>query len=226
VRSPYEDTFVSWSVPGRLADQLWAGAWWFLGTTFFRQNIILWQGRPSPLLHLRVAVPRFRPNASMRRVLRRNADLVAKIRAPIVDDVRRRLFDRHKSRFTEGVPDSLDDFLGPSPGVHPVSGIEFDVYCGGELIAASYVAVGEKSVASLYGIFDPAHSRRSLGWYTLLLELEYAQRGGYRFYYPGYALANMSRMDYKKRLPALEAYEWNEGWRPYAGPNGPENFRE
>ena len=30
----------------------------------------------------------------------------------------------------------------------------------------SYLALGETSVASLYGVFDPAYSRRSLGWFT------------------------------------------------------------
>lgn len=215
MRSPYEDTFVSWSVPGRLADQLWAGAWWFLGTTFFRQSVILWQGRPAQLLHLRVDLAGFEPDARLRRVRRRNRDLVAHARTPVLDETRRRLFDRHKTRFTEGVPDSMDDFLGPAPGLHPVPGVEFDVYADGNLIAVSYLALGETAVASLYGVFDPAYSRRSLGWFTLLLELEYARRQGYRYYYPGYALADASRMDYKKRLPALEAYAWNRGWHPY-----------
>lgn len=220
VRTPYDDTFVSWSVPSPLADQLWAGGWWFLGTTFFRQCAILWHGRPEPLVHLRVVLDQYRPSARLRRLQRKNADLRAEVRPALVDAERRRLFDRHKTRFQEGVPDSIDDFLGPSPGLHPVRAVEFDVHCGPELVAVSYLALGEKSTASLYGVFEPALAPRSLGWFTMALELEWARARGYQYYYPGYTLAGPSPMDYKKRLPALEAYEWNNGWRPFAEVDG------
>lgn len=215
VRTPYEDTFVSWSVPPRLMDQLWSGAWWFLGTTFFRQSMIAWRGSPAELLHLRIVLGRYFPSHSQRRILRRNRDLEVTIRLPIIDDERRELFNRHKCRFMEGIPDSLDDFLGPMPGVHPVSGLEFDLCHEGRLVAASYVARGENSMASLYGIFDPEQSDRSLGIFTMLLEIAHARQCGMRYYYPGYALAEPSCMDYKKRFWGLEAYSWDQGWRPF-----------
>lgn len=215
VRTPYEDSFVSWSVPPRLMDQLWSGAWWFLGTTFFRQNMIAWRGKPAELLHLRIALSRFRLSQSQRRIVRRNRDLQIIIRPPVVDDERRQLFDRHKRRFVEGIPEALDDFLGPAPGVHPVQGIEFDLRSDGRLLASSYVAKGENSLASLYGFFEPEMAERSLGIYTMLLEIAHARRLGLRFYYPGYALCDASCMDYKKRFWGLESYDWDTGWRPF-----------
>lgn len=215
VRTPYEDSFVSWSVPPRLMDQLWSGAWWFLGTTFFRQNMIVWRGQRSELLHLRIALARFIPSQSQRRILRRNRDLQVTVQPPQIDDHRRNLFDRHKLRFAEGIPDSLDDFLGPDPGVHPVGGWEFDVWDGTRLLAVSYTARGESALASLYGCFDPDESDRSLGIYTMLLEIAHARRLGLRYYYPGYALVDPSCMDYKKRFAGLESYDWDNGWRPF-----------
>jgi leucyl-tRNA---protein transferase len=196
-------------------DDLWAGAWWFLGTTFFRQSVLPWNGRMEPLLHLRIRMNRFALSASQRRVLQRNRSLRLQVRPAEITDVQRDLFHRHKRRFVDGVPDSLDDFLGPAPASHPVSILEFSVHDGRRLLAASYLARGENSVASLYGIFDPGESARSLGTLTMLLELAYTQQRGFEFYYPGYALLNPSPMDYKKRFHGLESYEGDENWREF-----------
>ena len=196
-------------------DELWAGAWWHLGTTFFRQGSLPWRGEMTRLLHLRLRLERYSPSESQRRVLRRNADLrVVPVKAQL-DERRRELFDRHKLRFTENIPSSLEDFLGPHPSSVPVPTIEFGIYSGDELVAASYLACGQESVASLYGFFAPEWSRRSLGVLTMLHEIQFARERGYRIYYPGYALVKPSSMDYKKRFHGLESFDWTDGWKPF-----------
>ncbi|MBM3901491.1 MAG: arginine-tRNA-protein transferase [Verrucomicrobia bacterium] len=196
-------------------DELWAGAWWHLGTTFLRQGFLPWRGEITPLLHLRLRLELFAPSESQRRVLRRNTDLRVVTRMAELDDQRRELFHRHKVRFAESIPNSLEDFLGPDPSSIPVPTLEFAVYSGATLVAASYLACGHESVASLYGFFAPEWSRRSLGILTMLQEIQFAQENGYRIYYPGYALVKPSSMDYKKRFHGLEAYDWTDGWRPF-----------
>ncbi|MCW5559444.1 MAG: GNAT family N-acetyltransferase, partial [Verrucomicrobiae bacterium] len=212
VKAQLENVFASWAVSPAVMDQLWAGAWWYLGTTFFRQAAIPWRGRMEPLLHLRVRLDRFRLSTSQRRILRRNADLRIVRREAKVDALRRDLFDRHKQRFQDGVPQALDDFVGPLPSQVPVSATEFDVFQGRRLIAVSYLARGHRSVASLYGFFDPRFSSRSLGLLTMLEEIAFARSEGCDWYYPGYALQEPSSMDYKKRFHGLEAYDWDRGW--------------
>lgn len=212
VKAQLENVFASWAVSPSVMDQLWAGAWWHLGTTFFRQAAIPWRGRMEPLLHLRVRLDRFRLSASQRRILRKNADLRIVRREARVDALRRDLFDRHKQRFQDGVPQALDDFVGPMPSQVPVSALEFDVFHGRRLIAVSYLARGQRSVASLYGFFDPRFSNRSLGLLTMLEEIAFARTEGCDLYYPGYALREPSSMDYKKRFHGLEAYDWDRGW--------------
>ncbi len=216
VRAQLENVFASWAVPPDAMDQLWAGAWWHLGTTFFRQATIPWRGRLEPLLHLRLRLDQFSPSDSQRRIMRRNRDLRVVRRDAVVDDERRELFDRHKERFREGIPNALDDFVGPAPGRVPVPSVEFDVYEGRQLIAVSYLAQGTRSVASLYSCFDPRRDRRSLGVFTMLEEIAFARSTGREWYYPGYALEQDSSMDYKKRFHGLEAYHWNIGWSPFA----------
>lgn len=210
-----EDVFSSWSVPARVMDELWAGAWWYLGTTFYRQANIHWRGENTPLVHLRMQLNQFAPSQSQRRILRRNSDLRVEHRLAKVDDQRRELFHRHKERFSEGVPHALEDFVGPDPSCIPVPTVEFNVFAGDTLVAASYLAHGENAVASLYGFFDPQWSDRSLGLLTMLLEIQYARRSGLQLYYPGYALEKPSTMDYKKRFSGLESYEWDHGWKPF-----------
>ena len=197
-------------------DELWSAGWWYLGPVFFRRACIEWGGRLAPLQHLRLELARFRPSASQRRILRRNADLDLRIRPAEVDDERRELFERHKVRFRDGVPNELGDFLGPAPAKNPVPALEFGVYRGKRLIAASYLARGSRSVASLYCVFDPAESARSLGIHTMLQEMAWAREQGCRLYYPGYALLEPSPMDYKKTFHGLQLYEWGGGWCPFS----------
>ncbi|MFO1459078.1 MAG: arginine-tRNA-protein transferase [Verrucomicrobiota bacterium] len=215
MRTQLENVFASWAVAPAVMDQLWAGAWWHLGTTFFRQAAIPWRGRMEPLIHLRLRLDQFLPSSSQRKILRRNRDLRVIRRAAMVDAQRRELFDLHKERFREGVPQALDDFIGPLPAKVPVPVIEFDVFDGDCLIAVSYLARGERSVASLYGFFDPRFGRRSLGLLTMLQEIDFARSAGCDLYYPGYALLDSSSMDYKKRFHGLESYDWERGWIPY-----------
>jgi arginine-tRNA-protein transferase len=216
VRAQLEDVFASWSVPSQVVDELWAGAWWYLGTTFFRQAVLHWRGEITPLLHLRLRLDDFQPSESQRRILRRNQDLRVVRRVAAVDDERRDLFHRHKERFTESIPNALDDFVGPDPSCIPVPALEFNVFAGPRLIAVSYLAQGHQAVASLYGFFDPEWGQRSLGLFTMLQEIQFARENGIELYYPGYALLKPSSMDYKKRFIGLESYEWNQGWKPYS----------
>lgn len=216
MRLPLEDTFISWSVPPGQMDELWSAGWWYLGPVFFRRAYLEWGGRLAPLQHLRLRLEDFRPSASQRRVLHRNADLELRIRPAEPDAERRALFERHKVRFQDGVPRDLEDFLGPTPATNPVPALEFGLYERGCLVAASYLACGLHSAASLYCVFDPEDGGRSLGIYTMLREILWAREHGRRLYYPGYALVEPSPMDYKKAFHGLQIYQWGGRWHPFA----------
>jgi arginine-tRNA-protein transferase len=60
-------------------------------------------------------------------------------------------------------------------------------------------------------MFEPAHSARGLGIFTLLQELEWARSAGMRYAYPGYATVGPSHYDYKKQFRGLEAFDWSSG---------------
>jgi len=92
---------------------------------------------------------------------------------------------------------------------------QIEIYDGDKLIAASFFDVGLESVASISGIFDPAYGQHSLGFYTMLLEMQFSLDQGKRFYYPGYIVPGNPRFDYKARIGAVDYYNlYTKKWYP------------
>ena len=206
--------------PKELDGLLAAGCRHF-GPTFFRSRLgLLPGGEFARVMPLRAQVEGCWPGRNLRRVLLRNRDLVVRVRPAGVDAENSALFTRHATRFTDNVPDDLSDFLGARPDLGPTTMHEVQVRTpgGGELLATSFLDLGETSASSVYGIFDPAHAHRSLGWLTILHEVALARELGKAFYYLGYAYDRPSHYDYKKRLPGLEHLDWVTGqWLPGSG---------
>ena len=146
--------------------------------------------------------------------LTRRGPLAARLRPTKLDDETRRMFLLHRERFREQVPDSLDNFLSPSPASVPCRNETIRVYSGSRLVAAHFLDTGDRATSSVYSMFDPSESRRSLGVYTILVAAELSRRAGRRHYYPGYATREPSPYDYKKNLSGLEEYDWRGRWVP------------
>ena len=91
---------------------------------------------------------------------------------------------------------------------------QISVFEGQDPIAISYFDVGERSCSGVYAIFEPAHSERRLGIFTMLKEIEYAIAERKEFYYQGYAYQGESFYDYKKRFRGTEFFDWKGNWPP------------
>jgi len=215
--SAQEEYFLCWSAEPGLMDELWAEGWRHFGPVFFRYSRWLHGGRSLSITPLRVDLARFELSRSQRRVLARNRDLRVEVRPTRFDAETFSMFEAHRRRFRSDVPDSLYDFLSPAaPAEIPCRNETVRVYSGARLVAAHFLDVGSRATSSVYSMFDPAESRRSLGVYTILLAVERSQRLGSLFYYPGYATREPSPYDYKKHLAGLEEYDWRGGWTPLA----------
>ena len=207
-----DEHFVSWEQSPEQMDALWTNGWRHFGPIFYRYRQALTPLGLRNVQPLRVDADRFEPSASQRRVLRKNGDLEIRVRTAELLEDRQRLFDRHKLRFPDNVPNSLEDFLGPAPHAGPCQTLELGAFLGDRLLAASYLDVGATGVSSIYAFFDPDEARRSLGTATLIWEILLARRTGRRWHYPGYAYLEPSGYDYKKRFGPMECYDWN-AWR-------------
>jgi arginine-tRNA-protein transferase len=202
----------------RMMDACWADGWRHFGTYFFRSLIDLLHDEPVLVLPLRVRVADVMLSKSQRRIWRKNADVNIEIRPIQLTEAHTNLFENHKRRFRENTPETLQTFLSPTPASVPCLAHECRITerDSKRLMAVSFVDVGEESLSSVYAMFAPEESARSLGIYTLLCELDYAKRLGKKYLYLGYAYNVPSFYDYKKNFSALEYYDWRGEWLPLA----------
>jgi arginine-tRNA-protein transferase len=197
-----------------LMDALWAGGWRHFGRNFFRYSITMGEdGMLQRIIPLRIDLATFRVSKSLRRVARRNADLVVRVAPACVDELREAIFQRHKERFTSNVPETLRTFMPePEPWRTPCECREIQLWEMDRLIAVSYLDLGREAASSVYAIFEPDSARRSPGIFTLLAEIDFARLNGLRFLYLGYATIEASHYDYKKRFDSVQRYDWQGNW--------------
>jgi leucyl-tRNA---protein transferase len=87
-----------------------------------------------------------------------------------------------------------------------------------KLIAAGYFDVGAKTAASILHFYDPAYGKYSLGKYLILLTLDYLKSRHYEFYYPGYVVEGLNKMNYKLFLGKENAEYFDPetiSWKPF-----------
>lgn len=210
------EEFYASGVAPRQLDALLAGGWRHFGTHFFRYNLGFYEREIRLVIPLRINLTSFSFSKSQRRIIGKNQDLRIVIRPAKITAEKEALFEKHKQRFKEGIPESLCDFLASDAARVPCRAKEVCVYENENLLAASFFDVGEQAISSVYAMFEPSETRRSLGIYTMLLEIEYARENAKSFYYQGYAYEGSSFYDYKKRFSGLEKYDWRGNWKSYA----------
>ncbi len=193
-------------------DALLAGGWRHFGTYFFRYSEMTSSSGLRHTQPLRMRLENFGMNRSQRRNWKNNQHLRVTIGPAKIDASKKHLFDLHATRFSENVPETLEDFIGPHPERGPCDTREILVWDADTLLAAHYLDIGQISTSSAYSVYDPAYLDRGLGTLTILLAIKYSKRLGKRFYYPGYATREPSHYDYKKSFAALEYFDWCGHW--------------
>jgi arginyl-tRNA--protein-N-Asp/Glu arginylyltransferase len=87
-----------------------------------------------------------------------------------------------------------------------------------KLVAGGYFDVGSDSGTSILHFYDPHYSAHALGKYLILLTIDFLRSQAFTFYYPGYVVAGIAKMDYKLFL-GKEAAQYFEAesqtWQPF-----------
>ncbi|NJL75726.1 MAG: GNAT family N-acetyltransferase [Saprospiraceae bacterium] len=97
------------------------------------------------------------------------------------------LYKKYKAEnFKNDIAVSLADALLDRQERNIYNTFECEIYDQEKLIAVSFFDLGATSISSIMGMYDPDYSDYSLGYYTMLLEIEYGQERGFEYYYPGY----------------------------------------
>lgn len=187
--------------------------WRHFGTHFYRYSLNVHEGEVCEVWPLRIRLSEFTFRKSQRKILSKARKAFdSKIQPAQIDKERNRLFEIHKQRFKENIPNHLTDFISPLPFLFPTQAKEVAIFKNGKLVACSYFDVSDRSTSSIYAMFDPKYKNYSLGTYTLLVEIDFALREQMDFVYLGYGYNLPSFYDYKKGFNALERFNWKGKW--------------
>lgn len=148
---------------------------------------------------LRVPVARFTPTKSHRRVLRKNEDVQVRVANPAVSAERLRLYNKHKLQ--RGLSRDGQELAASGYRAWLVDSCtrsrELHYLVAGRLIGVSVLDFGRRSVSSVYHYFDPEESRRSIGVYSVLKELELCKKYDFEWYYLGFYVDDCAHLNYK-----------------------------
>ena len=195
----------------------------FLRSGFRRSGRLIY--RPhcqscNECISVRIPVREFVPRRGQKRLLKRNRDLVVYERSPSFSEEQFRLYRKYQSsRHTNGSMDHEDrnayeDFLVKSP--IDTRFFEFRTSSNAEksrLLALAVTDVVDDGLSAVYTFFDPEESRRGLGVYAVLWQIQQAVAMGLDYLYLGYWIKDCRKMSYKTDYQPLEA--WQDGvWRP------------
>ncbi len=175
----------------------------------------------------RIEVAQFCPNRSQRRCWRGNTDLVSTPRPLEFSESHYALYRRYQAaRHAGGGMDSDDReqyraFLLASP----VDSVLIEFSLAGETVMVSLVDRLLDGLSAVYAFYEPDLSRRSLGVFNVLTQVELARTLGLDYLYLGYWIAASPKMAYKASYRPLQVLR-DGAWQPFAavagegGPNG------
>jgi leucyl-tRNA---protein transferase len=204
---PYYHRFNPEEISGAGLDQFLALGWFRMHQYIFTTSHIE-QDELYRVHWLRYALHEIRNHASHTRILNRNQafrfiieDFTA-IRTDHAD-----LHRRYRASINfDGAISIQECLFGDANTASNIFNTRcLSVFDEDTLIAGGYFDVGENSATSILHFFDPLYRSNSLGKYLILLTVDYLKSHGYTFYYPGYVVEGLSKMNYKLFLGKEEA---------------------
>ncbi len=169
---------------------------------------------------VRVLASEFRPTRSMRRIMRRNADVVSEMRLAMPTSEQYAIFRAYlDSRHRDGGMADMTvlDYAMMVEDSHVETRIVEYRRCvpgrpnPGDLIAVALTDVLGDGLSMVYSFFEPDEAARSLGTFMVLDHIARAQRLGLAYVYLGYWVRGSGKMDYKSRFLPQERLT-PDGW--------------
>ena len=167
---------------------------------------------------LRVPVRDFSPRRSDMRNLKRNVDLTFEPCRPGLTEERFALYRRYlRARHPDGGMDNaaagdFEDFLTS----HWCHTRFYEFRSDERLLGVAVTDELSDAFSAIYTFFDPDESRRGLGTWAILRQIEATRRAGRRWLYLGYWIEGCQKMSYKNRFRPYEVYRQG-GWHYRGG---------
>ncbi len=157
---------------------------------------------------IRVDAVDFRPSRVQRKCLNRNQDIAVQLVQRVDIEEHYPLYESYISaRHSEGdmYPPSraqYQDFIGRP--WHSTSFMEFRER--GRLLGCAVTDWLRNGLSAIYTYFDPEETRRSLGTFAILKQLETVLESGKRYVYLGFWIRDSAKMSYKIRFRPAELF--------------------
>ena len=161
----------------------------------------------------RIPVADFERSRAQKRTWDRNQDLRVICTDEINDDDAFDLYHRYISiRHADGdmYPPDREQYQAFLNSVWDCTRY-FRFYDRARLVAVAVVDRLEDGLSAIYTFFDPAATRRSLGTYAILWQVEQARTAGLDYLYLGYWIRDCQKMSYKSDYRPLQMYT-NSRW--------------
>ena len=155
----------------------------------------------------RIPIEDFKRSRSQKRIWKLNQDLIVKIskdgfRKEYLPIYQRYLESRHESVDYEGVEKFL---LAQWCDIHFYEFYQKDEVGNEELIGIAVTDEVKSGLSAVYTFFDPEHgSKRSLGVFAILWQVETAIEKKLQYVYPGFWIKDCRKMSYKSNYQPIE----------------------
>ena len=162
---------------------------------------------------VRIPVRKQRYSRSEQRVIRRNSDLKISL-SP------NRYRDEHFDLYRRYINSRHNDGSMANPGKADyhrflicdwTDTLFFEYRLNRILIAVAVCDLMDTGLSAVYTFFDPDHSDRSPGHFSILNQIHETRQRDLDYLYLGYWIRNCAKMSYKRRYQPLEAF-LNDQW--------------
>jgi len=193
------------SLTGAELDAYLARGYYRIGRSIITADYLVSDGELMSTIWTRLDLKGYRFRRSLRKIMAQNGKRYRTVVGEVsLDAAHVALYERYRASVKGHRARTLEDVLGGDEGRALFLTREIAIYLGDELVGFSWFDLGAESVESLIGVYDPSEKKHGLGFWSLLLEIAYAQGLGLRYHYAGYVLSGPSCMDYKRRVGELE----------------------
>lgn len=198
-------------------DAYLARGWYRMGQTIFSTHFLCFGEQFYSAVWIRLNTKGYTFRKSLRKLIKRNQGLFrTEFRKAFLNEEKEALFQRYRASFPGMLAPTLKDSLLDGEDYNIYNTYEVAIYDGDKLVAFSFFDIGRESIASIMGVYEPDYHKYSLGFYTMLMEIQFCIDQDIPLFYPGYVVPGYSRFDYKARIGEVTYFDlYTEKWLPY-----------
>jgi arginine-tRNA-protein transferase len=209
------------SISGPELDEYLEKGWYRMGQAIFTCHFLFFNDNLYSPIWIRLPLVNYSFRKSLRKLINRSKRNFTTTTGPARITLEKELlYQKYRANFDGRLSLTVKDSLNDSFETNIYNTYEVCVFHGKKLVAFSFFDLGEQSMASIKGVYDPAYAGHSLGFFTMLEEMKFGLDHGLKYYYPGYIVPGYSRFDYKLRVGKVDEIEYydlkSKAWKSYA----------